>query len=959
MNQETFQKLFADPPSEYRSTPYWIWNTKMTRVGICERLEDFKDKGCGGVVIHARVGLETEYLSEEWFDLWGFALEECKRRGLSCNIYDENHFPPPMAGGHTCAEAQIPYRWIEWCEKTQEVLEKEAHPSVWCGGFPAPDSLHPEVTQTFIRNTYEPYQKRFGGSFGKEIRFFYNDEPGCRGHGGSKKGLPWSPWLAEELTKKLGRDLKKERPLLFRKGTGCEATRFDYYRTLQQIFEENYQKPLHDFCEKSGIAFTGHLWEEKWPAPFDCPSLMSACRWYHIPGVDVLGPMFFSGEEEINARCLFMLKQVSSIANQLGRKDISSELFGAAGYETALDQLAPLAAFAMVHGVTHPVEHMAMQSITGSRKYDFPQTLGPQAAWWHHYKSLTDTMARSAVAGKAGVPFARVLVLLPTTTGWIRANPENTQVMDAMRKSVCLLLQELSRAGIDFDLGDELLMADIASVSDRTLRVGEMNYEALVLPSETDNLCAGTVELLNAMADAEIPVYYGQTIPSFVDGRPDAARLKKCMDRFIQFDETPELLFALKNDCPSVLSFAGREAYPEHLEHRVRRLEDGRFLVVMCNSGRETLKEKLSVGSWQRMSPGTGNIQNLYNGELILTSGEICMLLENAEPGEPVVQHEGLVLKPAWENVERLDPNVLQLDFCDLETGGKRHKDIYVTTANLILWQAQGFDEVPWTRIQYRDELISRTFKKGSGFCARYTFEMSPKGKAHLQNQSCKLAVERPEFYSVKVNGHLVEDFSERWLDENIACAEVGGLLCEGRNRIELSMDTMSPLCDLDRVYLLGDFSLTPVEKGFLVTEPAPLSFGNWTHQGLPFYNGRVRVSGKIQTADDIHSMSVEGKWSAGAIGVSFNGGTEHPLYNGCLGIAEPLKAGEHAIELTFYSTPRNLLGPHFWNTPAPHYQRLTGYYSWRWFSPEQPVPGSSYDLIPLGPKGKIYFTSG
>lgn len=67
---------------------------------ITRMLEGFAKRNIGGVFIHPRPGLITEYLSEKWFELWAFALKECKRLGLDCHIYDENSFPSGFAGGH-------------------------------------------------------------------------------------------------------------------------------------------------------------------------------------------------------------------------------------------------------------------------------------------------------------------------------------------------------------------------------------------------------------------------------------------------------------------------------------------------------------------------------------------------------------------------------------------------------------------------------------------------------------------------------------------------------------------------------------------------------------------------------------------------------------------------------------------------------------------------------------------
>ena len=90
---------FADPPAEYRPMPLWVWNDQMSWPRIQEQLRQFKQQGMGGVFVHPRPGLMTEYLGADWFRLWKMTLEEGKRLGLLVNIYDENSFPAGFAGG--------------------------------------------------------------------------------------------------------------------------------------------------------------------------------------------------------------------------------------------------------------------------------------------------------------------------------------------------------------------------------------------------------------------------------------------------------------------------------------------------------------------------------------------------------------------------------------------------------------------------------------------------------------------------------------------------------------------------------------------------------------------------------------------------------------------------------------------------------------------------------------------
>ena len=101
---EEVKTIFSDPPVEYRSVPFWSWNDKMTREEIDLQLEDFKAKGIGGVFMHPRYGLITEYLSDEWFEMVRYTVDKCRELGMEAWIYDENSYPSGFAGGHVPAE---------------------------------------------------------------------------------------------------------------------------------------------------------------------------------------------------------------------------------------------------------------------------------------------------------------------------------------------------------------------------------------------------------------------------------------------------------------------------------------------------------------------------------------------------------------------------------------------------------------------------------------------------------------------------------------------------------------------------------------------------------------------------------------------------------------------------------------------------------------------------------------
>ena len=82
-NFESLRAEFAEPAKEYGTAPLYVWNTTITREIIDRTMTDLKDKGFGGVFVHPRPGLITEYMSDEWYDLFRYTLDKGKQHILS------------------------------------------------------------------------------------------------------------------------------------------------------------------------------------------------------------------------------------------------------------------------------------------------------------------------------------------------------------------------------------------------------------------------------------------------------------------------------------------------------------------------------------------------------------------------------------------------------------------------------------------------------------------------------------------------------------------------------------------------------------------------------------------------------------------------------------------------------------------------------------------------------------
>ena len=57
-----------DPPKKYRPIPFWSWNENLHTDETAWQIEQMEQAGIGGYFMHARGGLQTEYMGEEWMD---------------------------------------------------------------------------------------------------------------------------------------------------------------------------------------------------------------------------------------------------------------------------------------------------------------------------------------------------------------------------------------------------------------------------------------------------------------------------------------------------------------------------------------------------------------------------------------------------------------------------------------------------------------------------------------------------------------------------------------------------------------------------------------------------------------------------------------------------------------------------------------------------------------------------
>ena len=92
-------ELFREPTSEYRGTPFWAWNCRLEKDELLRQLDVMKEMGFGGAHMHVRTGLDTPYLSDEFFEMIGACIDKSEKEGMLAWLYDEDRWPSGAAGG--------------------------------------------------------------------------------------------------------------------------------------------------------------------------------------------------------------------------------------------------------------------------------------------------------------------------------------------------------------------------------------------------------------------------------------------------------------------------------------------------------------------------------------------------------------------------------------------------------------------------------------------------------------------------------------------------------------------------------------------------------------------------------------------------------------------------------------------------------------------------------------------
>lgn len=972
---DDFRKLRKD----FMPAPFWFWNDDLQPDELRRQIAEMDAHNIGGFYMHARMGRVTPYMSDRWIECVRTCVDEAERRGMNAWIYDEDNWPSGYGGGVVNALGSHMLQRYLFCDivpidrnegpplfqpegETLAVFgvreAEDARPEIRrlthddfralhdetadpgfdrlmifrfeahdrerffcpeCSTQGYVDILNPEVTRAFIDQVYEKYARAVGDRFGTAVPGFFTDEPSYHELDWRHNllRLPWTGALPERFRELNGGDLVDQLPALVTKTGDWFRVRRDYYLCLARLFAENFTQPLAAWCEEHGCLFTGHyIVEESLPGSAQCTgNPMLHYLHQHVPGIDHLGKDIDLAEFWSSARVL--VKQPASVAHQFDKPRIMIETFAGGGWDFGPAEQKWMGDWLYALGVSLLCQHAFHYSLRGYRKRDYPPSLSYQQPWWPASSPLGAHFARLGWMLTRGRRVVDLLVLHPLESqfGVHRVDgypwPQDT-LTDAFEKITADLLAHQ----IDFDYGDEELLALHGAANGARLEVGRGAYAAVLVP-HAHTWRSSTLDLLERFLDSGGIVWTVDPSATREDARLSdrVGRLLARGRNLGAWDDakfTERLVTAMEEELDLPFRIESDDAAARSIVHQVRDVEEGRILFLTSDARTPHRARVLwrGAGRPERWDTVTGEASALpvqrrgdaLEFELPFDDGVSHLVVfretDRVAPPDPAlfgaVEEEIVAAREGDALPYRLHaPNTLFLDMCRLKLGS-----------------VSAEDPIPVLEAQQK----LQTFRAGVRCTAEFRWE------SDIEVGDLSLLVETPEaFERVLFNGAEIDlgAHESSWIETHLRRLALPGPMQPGANTLTLEFRSGGAL-ELEPVYVAGSFGvrLRDTDPPRVVALPETLRVGCWTGQGLPFYAGAVTytLESRVPPTD-----AGEGVWFVdieslrNAASVEIDGIEAGVVCWRPFRVRAPVRRGKEAVRLgiTVSNSLRNFYGPH------------------------------------------------
>ncbi|MBL7111057.1 MAG: hypothetical protein ISS19_03865 [Bacteroidales bacterium] len=632
---DNFKELrdnFEQPPLFYAPHTFWFWDAPIDASQTIEMAKQMTQQRLNPGYTHPRRGLpEEQWLSDQWFDAFGKALNVAKKSGMTLGYNDEYWWPSGQAAGRVLesqpdlkAVSLKYHKQIVNGESTIEITESkftvaarlndknqiiaeslevigEGVPFQWTvpegkwviytyqtyhhagidGGLV--NYIDPTLMDVFIPIAHESYEARFKNDMGKSIPGVFVDNEGDYGW-----KMAWSEYLPIRYKAMKNRDMRTWMPILTDEddeGLGAKA-RYDWFDVVSDIYCTHFIGRLSDWLEERDMFCITNLWEESLMLITRAVGdLMKAQRQVTMPGTDAVG---------MRSQRVHDFKETQSVC-EFEDRPFMCEVMGVNGWGQTPMEMKRTVNVVTAWGINHIVAH-GINNNRDLTTIPYPPDWYNENPYFDNLSVWTDFARRASYVNRQGKLVADVLLISPLESAWALSDnyfidqESSGEVASAIKnpdvwnpflveinRVYADAMETLTNSNIDYLVADKHYMekASVSGVqnnitqSKTSLQIGDFDFSVIVLPPMT---------ILSRTT--------AQKILDFAKGGGTVILLGKLPEGSPETGATDDLIVQQMNelkDLPSTIDLEGIKNNIDMLPGKIRNAINAQFIMEPGN----------------------------------------------------------------------------------------------------------------------------------------------------------------------------------------------------------------------------------------------------------------------------------------------------------------------------------------------------------------------------------------
>ena len=514
-------EAFFSPAIDYSPVYTWMWNGKVTEEETDRELDEMVRLGVKRFYILPMprsfrptsfpTPMEPDYLSEEYFDAYAYAVNGAAKRGMKVWLYDDGGWPSGGACGQVVlTDPSLVSERIKTRERTVRAGEvyspEEDVEAAFLGekrvragdkisadgilteyrrertSFPAvnsadlPDITKKGTTELFLRLTFDGYARKLGKHFGKAVTALFTDEPTA------PRPFPYNDEIKSLFKETFREEIEDYLPALTGRAPLSEETaeiKRKFYDILSDLYCKRFLAPMKKRANEASLALVGHLDkddEANGSMTGGSFGLLRALRGFDLPGVDAIRRQIFppKGKQGLYGENKFFPRLASSAATQTGGRHALSESFAVYGVGLSYDEMRYVLNFQAMRGINlfnfMVIPYARKGYAQAGLLPHFTENNYPTLAAFNLYTE------RLSYLFSLGERVAKAALYYPIADGV--ANDDFKEVGEEYEA----IGKKLEESRVPFDLIDDDFLS-FAEIEGNTFAAGSARYETVILPS--------------------------------------------------------------------------------------------------------------------------------------------------------------------------------------------------------------------------------------------------------------------------------------------------------------------------------------------------------------------------------------------------------------------------------------------------------------------------------------------